>query len=63
MQNMSTQVRCQNSVRALFEDGMSSFLLSCDATMAELAEQLGRIAERHQGRPIAFDVELGSPSY
>ena len=63
MQNMSTESPRQNSVRALFEDGMSSFLLSCDATFAELAEQLGRLAERHQGQPIAFDVKLGAPSH
>jgi hypothetical protein len=63
MQNMSTESPRQNSVRALFEDGMSSFLLSCDATFAELAEQLSRLADRHQGRPIAFDVKLGVPSH
>jgi len=37
--------------------------LSCDATFEELAGRLGRLAERHQGRAIAFDVKLGSPSY
>jgi hypothetical protein len=63
MQNMSTDARRQNSVRAMFEDGMSSFALSCDATFEELAGRLGRLAERHQGRAIAFDVKLGSPSY
>jgi len=44
----------------MFEDGMSSFLLSYDATFEELADRLGHLAEQHQGRPIGIDVELGS---
>ena len=63
MQNIPTEARRPNSVRAMFEDGMSSFMLSCDATLEELADRLGRLAERHQGKPIAFDVRLGSPSH
>ena len=48
-----------NSVRAMFEDGMSTFLLSYDATFEELADRLGHLAEQ-QGRPIAIDVKLGA---
>jgi len=62
MQNISKEARRQNAVRAVFEDGMSSFLLSCDATFAELAEQLGHLAERRQGPAIAFNVKLCSPT-
>ena len=49
-----------NSVRAMFEDGMSTFLLTYDATFEELADRLGHLAEQHQGRPIAIDVKLGA---
>ena len=49
-----------NSVRAMFEDGMSTFLLSYDATFEELADRLGHLAEQHQGRPLAIDVKLGA---
>jgi hypothetical protein len=49
-----------NSVMAMFEDGLSTFLLSCDATFEELAVHLGQLAERHHGKPIAINVKLGS---
>ena len=49
-----------NSVRAMFEDGMSTFLLSYDATFEELADRLGHLAEQHRGRPLAIDVKLGA---
>jgi hypothetical protein len=45
---------------AAFEDGLSTFLLSCDATLEDLADRLGQIAERHDGKPIAINVRLGS---
>jgi hypothetical protein len=60
MQTIPSKPRRTNSVRATFEDGMFTFLLSCDATFEELADRLGRLAEKHQGRPIAFDVKLGT---
>ena len=63
MQNIHSEARRANSVRAMFEDGLSTFLLPCDATLADLAGRLGHLTECHQGRPIAFDVRLGSPSY
>ena len=63
MQNIHSETRRPNSVKAMFEDGMSSFLLSCDATLEELAARLGQLAEQHRGRPIAFEVKLGSPSH
>ena len=54
------EARRPNSVMAMFEDGLSTFLLSCDATLEDLANRLGQIAERHHGRPIAINVKLGS---
>ena len=63
MQTIPSKARRPNSVRATFEDGMSTFMLSCDATFEELAGLLGRLTEQHRGRPIAFDVKLGSLSH
>ena len=60
MKSITTQARQQNSVRAIFEDGISNFLLSCDATFEELAARLADLDGRHQGRAIAVDVKLGS---
>jgi hypothetical protein len=60
VQKNASKVRQANSVRAMFEDGMSTFLLSYDATFEELAGRLGHLAEKHQGRPISVDVKLGS---
>jgi hypothetical protein len=62
MQKNPSRARQANSVRATFEHGMSTFLLSYDATFEELADRLGHLAELHQGRPIAVDVKLGSLS-
>lgn len=60
MQSMPSEDRRSSSVMAMFEDGLSTFLLSCDATFEDLAGRLGQIGERHQGRPIAINVKLGS---
>ena len=60
MQVTSSEARRPNSVMAMFEDGLSSFLLSCDATFEDLAGRLGQLAERHHGKPIAINVKLGS---
>lgn len=60
MQNIPSEARRPNSVMAIFEDGLSSFLLSCDATYEELAGRLDHLAERHHGKPIAFNVKLAA---
>ena len=60
MQVIPSESRRPNSVMAMFEDGLSTFFLSCDATFEELAGRLGDLAERHRGRPIAVNVKLGS---
>ena len=60
MQVSSSKLARPNSVMAMFEDGPSTFRLSCDATFADLAGRLGQLAERHHGRPIAINVKLGS---
>ena len=60
MQVTSSEARRPNSVMAMFDDGLSTFLLSCDATLEDLANRLGHVAERHHGQPIAINVKLGS---
>ena len=60
MQDIPSDAPPPNSVMAMFEDGLSTFLLSCDATFEELAGRLDHVAERHDGRPIAIKLELGS---
>lgn len=60
MQDTPSDAPRPNSVMAMFEDGLSTFLLSCDATFEELAGRLDHVAERHHGKPIAIKLELGS---
>ena len=60
MQVTPSETRQPNSVMAMFEDGLSTFLLSCDATFEDLAGRLGHLAERHHGKPVAINVKLGS---
>ncbi len=60
MQLTHSETRRPNSVMATFEDGLSTFLMSHDATFEDLADRLGRLAEAHQGKPIAINVKRGS---
>ena len=60
MQITSSKSARPNSVMAMFDDGLSTFLLSRDATFEELAGRLDHLAERHRGRPIAINVKLGA---
>ena len=60
MQVNHSEAQQPNSVIAMFEDGLSTFSLSCDATFEDLAGRLGHLAERHDGKPIAINVKLGS---
>jgi hypothetical protein len=63
MQNSSLNTRQSNSIRATFEDGMSTFLMAYDATFEDLAERLGHLSDLHQGRALAFDVTLNASSF
>jgi len=60
MQLSHSETRRPNSVMATFEDGLSTFLLSGDATFEDLADRMGQLAEAHRGKPIAINVKLGS---
>jgi len=48
-------------VRALFNDGADSFLLSRGATLAELAEFIDELGSRHGGAPVAVNVQFDPP--
>ena len=60
MQVTHSEARQPNSVIAMFDGGLSTFFLSCDATFQDLAGHLGQLAERHHGKPIAINVKMGS---
>ncbi len=60
MQLAYSETQRPNSVMATFEDGLSTFLMSYDATFEDLARRLGQLAEAHRGKPIAIKVKLGS---
>jgi len=60
MQATHSETRRPNSIMAAFEDGLSTFRMSGDATFEDLAGRLGELAERHHGKPITINVKLGS---
>ena len=60
MQSTHSEMRRPNSVMATFEDGLSTFSMSGDATFEDLAGRLSQLAEAHHGKPIAINVRLGS---
>lgn len=56
---MSSTTRQQSSrVTAIFEDAALAFNLRRDATLEELAEELGALGERYGGPPLYVDVKL-----
>jgi hypothetical protein len=60
MQVTSSRISRPHSVMAMFDDGLSTFVLSRDATFEELAGRLDHLTERHRGKPIAVNVKLSS---
>ena len=59
MRVISSETARPNSVMVMFDNGLSTFLLSCDATLEDLAGRLDHLTQRHRGRPIAINVKLG----
>jgi hypothetical protein len=60
MRSIPSKTRRPNLVMAMFEDGMTTFPLSRDATFEDLAGRLARLGKQHQGKAIAFKVKFGS---
>jgi hypothetical protein len=50
----------QNRVMAVFVDAALAFNLAPDATLAELAEELGALGEIYGGLPLYVDVRLAA---
>ncbi len=48
-------------VMALFHDGAESFSLSKGTTFAELAEFIDELQSRHDGAPVAVNVQFVPP--
>jgi hypothetical protein len=61
MKRILTKTQQPNSIRAMFEDGMSTFDLPSNATLGELAHRIAQLGDRHQGSAIAFEARLGPP--
>ena len=47
-------------VMAIFQDAALAFNLPRDATMAELAEELGALGELYGGLPLYVDVRVAA---
>ncbi len=45
-------------VTAIFEDAALAFNLRRDATLADLAQELGALGERYGGLPLYVDIRL-----
>ena len=45
-------------VTAIFQNARLSFDLARGATLAQLAERLGRLGEAHGGLPLSVDVRM-----
>ena len=47
-----------NRVTAVFQDSRLSFDLARGATLAQLAERLGRLGEAHGGLPLYIELRV-----
>jgi hypothetical protein len=47
-----------NRVTAVFQNARLSFEIAGDATLAQLAEQLCMLGERHGGPPLSINVRI-----
>jgi hypothetical protein len=61
MQTIPSGGSSLNFVRAMFEDGISTFVLPRGATFEDLADRLGSLAEDHRGHPQYLRVRVADP--
>ncbi len=61
MFNLATHTQQPPHVMALFNDGAESFSLSKGTTLAELAEFIDELQSRHDGAPVAVNVQFVPP--
>jgi hypothetical protein len=55
---MNKSAQKPNRVTAVFQVSRLSFDLARGATLAQLAERLGRLGETHGGLPLSVDVRV-----
>jgi hypothetical protein len=55
---MNNSAQKPNRVTAVFQDSRLSFDLAHGATLAQLAERLGRLGEAHGGLPLSVELRV-----
>jgi hypothetical protein len=55
---MSNSAQKPNRVTAVFQNSRLSFDLARGATLAQLAERLGRLGEAHGGLPLSVELRV-----
>jgi len=55
---MNKTAQKPSRVTAIFQNARLSFDLARGATLAQLAERLGRLGEAHGGLPLSVDVRM-----
>ena len=55
---MNKTAQKPNRVTAVFQDSRLSFDLARGATLAQLAERLGRLGEVHGGLPLSIELRV-----
>jgi hypothetical protein len=61
MRNISTERFIATNVMIRFKDGSESFCVPRGSTLADISDNLDRIAQRHDGRPISIDIRFRAP--
>jgi hypothetical protein len=55
---MNKTLQKPNRVTAVFQNSRLSFDLARGATLAQLAERLGRLGEAHGGLPVSVELRV-----
>lgn len=58
MHDVNTHMPRLSHVTVHFNDGADSLLLYADATLTELAAQIGVLGTQHVGKPVSIDIEF-----
>jgi hypothetical protein len=61
MRKISTERFIATNVMIRFEDGSESFCVRRGSSLADISENLDRIAGRHDGRPLFIDIRFKAP--
>ena len=58
MRNISSDRLVATHVMIRFEDGSESFHVLPGSTVTDISEDLDRISNRHEGRPLFIDIRF-----